>query len=171
MRDITMKLRQLTFASLALMGCSITSVPGSSGTQSDPGTSVKSQPLAGTINGKPFTAKVALARPGFSKTSGGKELDIYSNDATCDKPPSLLPGDHKILLSVNAWADGSSYQLDLSHSLTFFEQPSENYVTFTGRVEVVKAGSDTDPGMIGVRASDADKGSVEGQVKVINCAN
>lgn len=142
---------------------------GAGSSASDPGSAVKTQPLSGTVNGKPFTAKVAIARPGFS--SGEKQIDIYSVDATCDMQPQLAAGDHEILVTVKDWTEGASYQLDFSHSLTFVEAPAQNFITFTGRVEILKAGSDTEPGMLAVRADDQEKGSVEGQIKVVNCAH
>jgi hypothetical protein len=157
----------LLVVSASICACSITATPGSGGGASDPGTAVKSQPLAGTINGKPFTAKVAIARPGFS--GSGKQIDVYDVDATCDQQPALASGDHEILLDVASWTDGAAYQLDTGHSLTFVEEPANNFVTFTGRVEVTKAGTSEEPGTISLRANDEDKGSVEGQVKVLNC--
>jgi hypothetical protein len=158
----------LLIVGASVSACSITATPGPGGGASDPGTAVKSQPLAGTINGKPFTAKVAIARPGFS--GSGKQVDVYDVDATCDQQPALASGDHQILLDVANWADGTAYQLDTSHSLTFVEEPANNFVTFTGRVEVTKTGTADAPGTIALRANDADKGSVEGQVQVLNCA-
>ncbi len=153
---------------MAINACSIKAVDtGSNGSASDPGTAVKTQALSGTINGKAFTAKTAIARAGFS--SGEKQIDIYDVDATCDMQPQLAAGDHEILVTVKDWTEGSSYQLDFSHSLTFVEAPADNFVTFTGRVEILKAGSDTEPGMIAVRADDMSKGSVEGQIQVLNC--
>jgi len=153
-----------------VFGCSVstTNPLGGLGSSTDPGTAVKAQPLAGTINGKPFAAKVAIARPGFSGT--GKSLDVYATDATCDSPPTLASGDHKILVEVGTWADGAAFQLDSAHSVTFVEEPANNFVTFTGRLEVIKAGTATEPGMIGLRADDQSKGSVEGQIQVLNCA-
>ncbi len=149
------------------LACSVTAInPGGSG-GTDPGTPVKAQALSGTIKGKPFAAKVAIARPGFS--SGGKSLDIYAVDATCDKQPQLAAGDHKILASVDTWADGTAFQLDSTHSVTFLEAPSNNFVTFTGRLEVVKAGTATEPGLLALRADDQSSGAVEGQIKVLNC--
>jgi hypothetical protein len=158
--------------SIAAFGCSVTTTPAGSGDgmpASDPGTPVKSQPLAGTINGKPFTGAVALAHPGSSGSK--KSVEVYGADATCDKPAPLATGDHKILVSVDGWTDGSAYELDLNHSLTFVEEPGNNFITFSGRVEVVKAGTNADPGTLRIRANDGDKGSVEGEVKVLSCAN
>lgn len=159
--------------SLAATGC------GSAG--DDPGTPVKESPLTGTIKGQTFSAMSAIASAGSS--GKGRSLTIYDKAVTCANRFQAGSGT-QILLEVDTWTDGTSFQLGGEgpslfgvtlplHSVTFVtQQPSGtplNTIVSKGRVEVVKAGSGSAAGTLRVRADGGDDGSVEGQVSVTNC--
>jgi hypothetical protein len=159
-------------AACATAACTINSGPGGGGGGSDPGTPVKQQALAGTIDGKAFTAKVALASPGFNGSSS-RSITVYATAATCDNQPQPADGDLQILVDVDDWTAGNAYELSLSHSATFVEQKGstpDNFIVTTGRVEVTDPGSATQQGTFSVRATSSDYGNIEGQVPVSNCA-
>jgi hypothetical protein len=138
----------------------------------DPGTAVKMQPLAGTIQGKSFSAVSATARAG----GNGESVTIYPKMVGCTDNPTLADGDMQIGLTVPTWTAGSSYQLnlslgDLANSKTVdfvVEQgmTPQNYITGTGRVEVQQTGMNA---MLGLRATDPMYGSVEGTIAVSEC--
>jgi hypothetical protein len=158
-------------AALATAACTVNSGPGGGG-GSDPGSPVKQQALAGTIDGKSFTAKVALASPGFNG-SASRSITVYAVAATCDNQPQPSDGDLQILVDVDDWAAGNAYQLSLSHSATFVEEKGsspDNFIITSGRVEVTDPGSATQQGTFSIRATSSDYGSIEGQVPVLNCA-
>lgn len=154
---------------LATAACSFNGPGGGGG--SDPGTPVKQQPLAGTIDGKSFTAVVALASPGFDG-SASRSITIYAAAATCDAPPHDTDGSLEILVDVSSWTGGTAYELDLSHSVTFVEQNNgtpDNLIVDTGRLEVTDPGSAMQNGTLSLRATSSQFGSVEGQVPVVLC--
>ena len=158
-------------AALTSAACTVNTVNGGNGGGSDPGTPVKQQPLAGTIDGKSFTAKVALATAGFNGSSS-RSLTIYASAATCDNQPQLNDGDMQILVDVDNWSAGNAYQLSLSQSATFVEQKGstpDNFIITTGRVEVTDPGSTSAMGTLSIRATSSSYGNVEGQVPVLNC--
>jgi hypothetical protein len=144
-----------------------------SGNDGDPGTPVKQQPLAGTIDGHAFSAKTAVAQP---NGSGGMMVTVFSSAATCAHQPQLQnDGDVQVLLEVDSWKAGNAYELSLSSSVTFVEQKSgspDNLITTTGRVEVTDPGSASANGTLSIRATSADFGSIEieGQVPVVVCS-
>ena len=151
---------------------------GCGGAGDDPGTPVKESALTGTVASQPFNAKVALAGNG----SGGTSVTIYDTDVTCATRFSAKGT--QILLSVEKWTDGFSYQLGGSidtpfgiplpkYSVTFVTQESggspKNTIVSKGRVEVVKASAKGTPGILRLRADGGDSGSVEGQVSLTHC--
>lgn len=161
---------------LSLFGMVLATVGmlGGCGSSDDPGTPVKDTPLAGTIATQPFTAKVALA----DKSSSGTSVTIYDKDATCSTRYSVEGT--QILLTVDSWADGYSYQLGGSvdtplgfslpkYSVTFVTGGSNNTIVSKGRVEVVKAGGSDTPGTLRLRADGGESGAIEGQVAVTIC--
>jgi hypothetical protein len=163
----------VTLASLLALGATACSfnAPGAGG-GSDPGTPVKQQPLAGTIDGQSFAARVALASPGFDGTDS-RSVTIYTVAATCDSQPQPGDGSLQILVDVSSWTSGSAYELDLSHSVTFVEQKNgtpDNLIVDTGRLEVTDPGSAMQNGTLSLRATSSDFGSVEGQEPVILCS-
>jgi hypothetical protein len=162
-------MRNLLIISTVLLLCG--ACGGSSG---DPGTAVKMQPLAGTIKGKSFSAVSALARAGGSMT--GRQITIYPKMTACTDPGTLNDGDQQILLNVDPWTAGSSYQLNLdltnlanAKTVTFVVEQGmtpNNYIVGSGRVEVQQTGMNA---MLGLRATDSSYGSVEGTIAVTEC--
>jgi hypothetical protein len=151
---------------------------GCGGSSEDPGTPVKESALTGTVASQTFSAKVALASSG----SGGTSVTIYDTDVTCMGRFSAKG--NQILLSVEKWMDGYSYQLGGTvdtpfgiplpkYSVTFVTQESggspKNTIVSKGRVEVVKASAKGTDGVLRLRADGGEDGSVEGQVPVKHC--
>jgi hypothetical protein len=165
---ITTRLSALGMALLGfglLVGC---------GSSDDSGAPVKETPLSGTIATQPFTAKSALA----TTSSSGTSVTIYDKDATC--ADRFGKSGTQILLTVDTWNDGYSYQLGGSvdtpfgiplpkYSVTFVTGGSNNTIVSKGRVEVVKASSKSGAGTLRLRADGGESGSVEGQVAVTLC--
>ncbi len=161
-----------TFALGALAtGCSITSTsPSSSSSPSDSGGPVAAQPLAGNIDGQSWTAKIGIARAGFS--DGKKSIDIYDAAATCDS--SMADAKRKILIDV-PWSAGTSKNFSFSlgggdsQTGTFVINGSDNIISTAGRVEVVDAPTDKgSTGKIRLRMA-AESNTVEGEVSVLVC--
>ena len=148
---------------LALAGCSVTStgLPSGSSGSTDDGSAVSTQALTGTIAGKPFTAVTAI-RDSFGS------VNIYDYATTCAEQKQPASGDVGILLSPSSWTDGTAWELSFSNSVTFVQYPAENYISDSGRVEIVSAGDANTPGQLRIRAT-ADNANVEGQVPVLNC--
>jgi hypothetical protein len=159
---------------LALVGSTV-GVLGGCGSGEDSGTAVKESPLTGSVAAQPFTAKSALATP----ESDGTSVTIYDKEVTCADRFRAGSGT-QILLRVDSWKDGYSYQLGGSidtpfgiplpkYSVTFVTNGSSNTIVSKGRVEVVKASSKGAPGILRLRADGGSSGSIEGQVAVTHC--
>jgi hypothetical protein len=143
------------------------------GTSGDSGAAVKMQALAGTINGKSFSAVSAIARV---NGSGGKDVTIYPKMVGCMDATTLADGDMEILVPVGSWTAGNDYELSLNLSdlanaktVTFVVEQGmtpQNDIIGTGRVEVQQTGMNA---MIGIRATDSTYGSVEGTIAVTEC--
>ena len=151
-------------AALVLGGCSVNATDlGTGGGSTDDGSAVSTQALSGTIAGKTFNAVTAL------RDSSGF-INIYDYATTCAEQKQPADGDVGILFSASAWADGTTYQLSFSHSVTFVEYPAKNDLSDSGRVEVVSAGDANTPGMLRVRATTTNS-NVNGQIAVLNCGS
>lgn len=144
------------------------------GSNDDPGTPVKETQLQGTIKGQPYTAKSALVTVSGSKSAS---VTIYEVDTTC--ADRFKATGRQILLSVDSWSDGTSFQLGGTqdtplgiplplHSVTFAEG-SNNTIVSKGRVEVVKASGKDVAGILRLRADGGSEGMIEGQVSVTHC--
>jgi hypothetical protein len=162
--------RTLIVAVPLLAACSVTPVAsGVGGSEGDPGTAVKQQSLAGTINGHSFAAASAIAQ---SDGQGGQSITIYSTAATCTTLPALPP--LQILLDVTSWKGGTAYELDLAHSVTFVDQTSgspDNLILDTGRVEVTAPASGATTWTLALRATSSSFGNVEGKIPVTVCGS
>lgn len=164
------------------MGMMLTyALTGCGGGGDDPGTPVAEMPLAGTMAGQPFVAKSALASSGISSGSA-TSVTIYEKAVTCANRFGI--SDRQILLSVDKWTDGTSFQLGGTqdtplgiplplHSVTFVSPGTgsipNNSIVAKGRVEVVKASTLATAGTLRLRANGGDSGSVEGQIAVTQC--
>lgn len=146
---------------IALAGCSVSTSSGGG----DDASAVKSQALSGTVNGAPFTGKVAIAEKDFFDDKA-MTVTIYDVDVTCDtKNNGIKDGDQDILLSVENWSLGLSYELDSAHSATFYSKTGGvNHFIWNGRVEIASSGQ-----QLGFRGSADGAGSAEGQVPLIIC--
>ncbi len=165
-----MSIRFFAFAvclsGLSVVGCSSADEDGG-----DSGGPVASSPLEGTIDGKPFTAKSALARP--SGDSGEVMITVYDVDAKCDGASPQV--DRRILTSV-PWKANTARNLKLdfsdvkgSQTVTFVLGSSNNIISNSGRIEILDAPSGkNEKGKIRLRAS-AREHRVEGEVEVQVC--
>jgi len=146
---------------IALAGCSVSTNEGTG----DDASAVKSQTLSGTVNGSPFNGKVAIAEKDFFDDKA-MTVTIYDVDVNCDtRNGGIKDGDSDILLSVENWSLGLSYQLDSAHSATFYSQTGGvNHFIWNGRVEIASSGQ-----TLGLRGSADGAGSVEGQVPLVIC--
>jgi hypothetical protein len=161
------------FGVVALSSVAVLSVGCSSsdGDGDDSGGPVASGPLAGTIDGKPFTAKSAIATP--DKDGGKTSITVYDIDVTCESSNPQV--DRRILTSV-PWKAGTERNLKLdfsdlngSQTVTFVLGSSNNIISNSGRIEVLEAPSEKGAkGKIRLRAS-AQSHSVEGEVAVTVC--
>ena len=136
---------------------------------------VAATPLTGSIEGKAFDAKSAVARKGFD--DGEKSIDIYDTAVTCkDFSPKA---ERKILISV-PWTAGTNRDFKFSlgggdsQTATFVIQANEsdtprNIVSTQGRVEIIDAPAEAGAkGKIRLRAV-ASEHNVEGEIEVEVC--
>jgi hypothetical protein len=133
---------------------------------------VSTSPLTGTIEGKEFVGKVALAKKGFEE--GEKSIDIYDADVKCadfgERP------ERQILISV-PWTAGTEKDFKFSlggdgQTATFVvkkDGETNNIIATTGRVEIITAPTEVgEKGTIRLRAI-ADTHRVEGEISVEVC--
>ena len=154
--------RFVTFGVLvALAGCG----PASQ-TEGDAG--VKSTPLAGTVNGQPWTAASATASAHKAFGDGGEKwLDVGSTAFTCS---TFIPDAQ--LIGVVPWQVGT-YPLSLSRNLTLVTRSTDggstmNNVAISGRVEILSA-PDAGVATMRIRATANSQNTVEGQLDVQVC--
>jgi hypothetical protein len=134
---------------------------------------VAASPLTGSIEGKAFEGKSAIARKGFD--DGEKSIDIYDTAVKCaDFSPKA---DRRILISV-PWT--ANTQRDFKFSLgssdgqtaTFVierDSKTDNVISTQGRVEILEAPTEKGAmGKIRLRAV-AQENSVEGEIAVEVC--
>ena len=158
----------LAFLALATVtGCS-----SSGGASTDSGGPVATTPLKGTIAGKDFIGKIAIAQPGFADEGSKKEISIYDTDVDCSG--AQAGGDHHILTSIE-WTAGIAKNLKLDFSggdnqtVTFVTGPGENVISNQGRIEVIEAPTDVNAkGKLRLRAT-AESNHVEGEIAVLVC--
>jgi hypothetical protein len=156
---------------LSAAACSLNST--SSGDDGPTGP-VASSPLTGSIDGKDFTAKSAVARKGFD--DGKKSIDIYDTDVTCDTFDDKA--ERKILIDV-PWTAGTTKDFSFSLSSGSSSQTAtfvidkggtpDNIIATTGRVEIIDAPTDKGTtGKMRLRAI-AQGNKVEGEIPVQVC--
>lgn len=153
------------FAVLSV-GCSSSDSDGD-----DSGGPVASSPLSGTIDGKPFEAKSAIATP--DPKDGEASITVYDIEATCETMNPQV--DRRILTSV-PWTPGTERNLKLdftdmkgSQTVTFVLGSSNNIISNSGRIEILEAPSEKGAkGKIRLRAS-AQSHRVEGEIAVTVC--
>lgn len=129
------------------------------------GTPVKTQVLAGSINGQSWTVQSAILESPFS--SGDRFLNLYSTARTCD---DFAPPTTPSLLTSVQWKVGTSD----SEQITFVvPDPGggapNNIPVFGQRLEILTA-PDAGTGTIRLRATDGSAAnSVEGEASVTVC--
>lgn len=157
----------LSVVGLCAVGCS-----SSSSSDDEPTGPVAATPLTGSVDGKDFTAKSALAKNGFD--DGKKSIDIYDHDVSCDSFDDK--SERKILIDV-PWQTGTTKDFSFSLSgggqtATFVIDKNgtpDNIIATTGRVEIVDAPTDKGAtGKIRLRAI-AEGNKVEGEIPVQVC--
>jgi len=169
---LTLALSALCLMTASVAGCSSEDDPAEKTEKTGP---VAATPLTGSIEGKAFEAKSAIARKGFE--DGEKSIDIYDTAVTCkDFSPKAQ---RKILISV-PWTAGTNRDFNFSLSggdsqtATFVIHENEsdttqNIISTEGRVEIIEAPSE--PGAMGkIRLRAVASGNnVEGEIAVEVC--
>jgi hypothetical protein len=157
----TLRIASCVVVALSLVACG-------GGDDGDSDKPVATSQLSGTIDGRSFTAVVALAEKGFDATE--KFVEIYDVQRTCNDFAPLPTGGRSILFSQE-WKPGNT-QLSLSNNVTFVIQESggpNNIIVTTGRLELVNTPTEVGQmGTVRLRASDGED-KVEGQVSVTIC--
>jgi hypothetical protein len=160
----TLRIASSVIVALCLVACG----GDDDGNGGDPGTAVASTPLTGTIDGRPFTAVVALASRAFDANE--KFVDIYDVQRDCDDFAPLPTGGRSILFS-REWKP-ITQQLSFSNNITFVVQESNgpnNIIVTQGRLELIDTPTVVgQTGKLRLRATDGDD-KVEGEVSVTIC--
>lgn len=162
MKHFSLKVAPVLFAAFALAACTSTD-------DEDSGGPVAVTPLKGTIGGKEFVGKVAIASPGSSDSK--RQISIYNVDVDCSGEKQKA--EQQILTSVE-WTAGVSKNLKLdfsgeSQTVTFVTAPGENVISVQGRIEIIEAPTDANAqGKLRLRAT-ADDNHVEGEIPVLVC--
>ena len=131
----------LGMAGLAFNGCG-----GSGGPQG--GGPVASTPLAGNIDGRPFTPISALAVTSSFFDGGVRWFNVYEQAASCANTNPSLPLGGRSILSEVPYNTGQSYNLSFGgggHTVTFVvnrDSGYDNLIAFNGRIEVISAPQD-----------------------------
>jgi hypothetical protein len=170
-----MKLGMMFAGLLAITAAACTSeTDSSSGGKTGP---VASSPLAGTIEGKSFTGKFAVARKsGFDDdpaAAAERMISIYDREVPCSSFSAET--DAYLLLSV-PWKAGTARDFSFggkdSQTATFVvkkDGETVNVISTQGRVEILDAPTEAGAkGKLRLRAA-ADGNNVEGEVSVEVC--
>ena len=125
--------------------------------------------LKGTVGGKAFTGKYAVAfKDAFDATATTRSIRVAANALDC----SFNLDQEQYLLLEPEWAADTAYDFSLQHNLTFTYRVNgeiQNDVSLNGRVQVVTAPTAKDAkGRIRIRATTSTD-SVEGAVDVLMC--
>jgi hypothetical protein len=164
-----MKLAPMFVLALALSAAACSSASSSEDGPTGP---VAASPLTGSVDGKDFVAKTALARKGFDE--GKKSIDIYDSEVTCDTFQQKT--EREILIDVS-WTAGTSKDFSFSsggtsQTATFVIDrgaKADNIIATTGRVEIIDAPTEKGAtGKMRLRAS-ALGNKVEGEIPVQVC--
>ncbi|HUQ03721.1 MAG TPA: hypothetical protein VM261_14590 [Kofleriaceae bacterium] len=129
---------------------------------------VATTPLAGDINGMPWTAGSAIARS--SSEAGERSVHMYPDtDVTCERGF----GDEPYVAALVPWAEGAVPLGLQSDATVFFYFDATAYLVLEGRVEVLGAPTEvgaTVPFRIRAIFEDSDDDlHVEGEVQVQIC--
>lgn len=136
---------------------------------------VKHQPLAGKINGVPFSAVSGTAKASevFDSDGGQKAISIYETQSNCGS--FGLQGDRGILTQVPWQVASYNLQLGGSRNVTLFYRSdagdSENEIVIDGRIELVEAPM-ADAGvtaLLRIRADANENFDVEGEIPIQVC--
>lgn len=154
---------------LVLVGCG-----GEGDSPSTPSTqsSVPDAALEGTLGGRPFVARSALAHaPPDPSDTTHKWIDIYDVEVSCD---DFFPSTDRSIIASVPWKAGTAYSFDYKQNVTFVIDDADgtpvNYLVSTGRLELVDAPTAVGAkGRLKLRASNDKAGSVEGSVDVTVC--
>lgn len=136
---------------------------GGGGPSTDP---VPATPLAGTFDGRPWTAAKGTASARSFNDPGERWIDISSTALAC----STFGGEAQLIGTV-PWTTGASYEFGFTKNLTFVVRTDggvDNKVATTGRMEIISA-PDAGTGTIRLRARFGGDFSVEGEVQVEVC--
>ena len=154
---------------LAVVGAGLACGPATP-TMTEP-TPVKSTPLEGKIDGKPWKALSATAslRKAFSDDAGERWVDISSKQLDCGSF-----GGSPEIITVVPWQTGAVYNFGLQQNLTFVIRRdagvTDNDVSTLGRLEVISAPPpDAGNATLRIRAVFKAEHEVEGEISVQVC--
>jgi hypothetical protein len=165
-----MKLGMMFAGLVALGAIACTSSTDSGSGKTGP---VSATPLAGTIEGKSFTGKFGIAKPGFDESDPERMISIYDTEVTC---ATFSPEADAYLLFSVPWKAGTARDFSFggkdSQTATFVvkrDGETDNIISTQGRVEVIEAPTEAGAkAKIRLRA-EAQGNSVEGEVLVEVC--
>jgi hypothetical protein len=144
----------------SLCDCGGGGEPGSS----SGGGPISSAPLAGTVAGKPFTAKAALAKKSGTDATK-KSVSIYDVDATCDKTPNA----DRYIVAAPIWQVGATQSGFNTAFNDFSKTPGLIGIAESSAIEIISAPIEIGAkGKLRLRAA-YETDSVEGEVDVTVC--
>jgi hypothetical protein len=154
----------MTAAFLVLSATSFLGCGDGDGDESAP-PPIPSKPLSGTLAGKPFTAKAALAKKSVGGDPDEKAVSIYDVDATCDKSPNV----DRFILTTVVWQIGAKQGFLNTSFNDFGQTPGVIGIADDSQLEVVSAPTEAGArGKIRLRAR-YEQDSVEGEIEPIIC--
>lgn len=176
---------------LVLLGCSSSSAGSADGADAPHATSgaapvpVSGAPLQGTVGGKPFAGKAALAT--YGAKSGAAEILVFDTPETCAHF-GKLPDGWRVQVAVRwragvtgdvgdlAQLDGAPVGTSSDDLVGAWFVSTKSGATHTsasheGRVEVIEAGTtEGSRGRLRVRATSEEGHLIEGEMPVELCA-
>ena len=135
-----------------------------SGSDGETQGSIRSSPLTGTLAGRPFTAKAALAKRAPSSPEK-KSVSIYDVDATCAAPPRV----DRYIFATPIWKVGAKQDVFNTAFNDLSMTPGLVGIAEESELEVVHAPTERGArGTLRMRARYKSD-SVEGEVEVQIC--
>lgn len=151
------------FAALSALAVAAVACGGSGPSTPTP---VASTPLAGTFDGRPWTAAKGTATARSFNDPGERWIDIGDAPIACNDFNARAQ-----LIGTIPWKTGEAFELGLSQNVTFVVDTDagiSNKVATNGRIEVVSA-PDAGTGTVRIRARFSDKFTIEGEVQLDVC--
>ena len=133
------------------------------------GGSVSSQPLAGTINGKPWTFVAGQTDAFLSKSSDTYFADLYDQalDTACGSPPS--GANRQLILNIPKTVGHYTLSLNLNQTFSYNDDKgdAQNDIAVSGQLDVTSITATKIQG--GVNMAQGSGNSVNGQFEITIC--